>query len=190
MSGTYKLKLAAILILLFASVLTPAHASLSLQQQCSYYFGKLHGSEFLDMPYVIDMGQLRAKIFDDGFKHSLVFVPIDELTSIHSIDYDHSIKKLSERAHHLTAFRDEILLNNQVSIKFQEQVIPSKNPIRAIRMMNGELVVFDGNGRLESLRMAFSKNPNLKIEVDVFTNSSPTIDEIIHRIRLHNGTLN
>lgn len=53
--------------------------------------------------------------------------------------------------------------------------------------MDGRLVVFDGNGRLESIRMAFSKNPQLKVEVDIFQNSSPEIDEVIRRIRLRNG---
>lgn len=144
------------IILIYSISLThPAIASLSFQQQFSYYFGKLHGSEFLDSAYVIDMGLLRAKIFEDGFKHSLVFIPIEELNSIHSIDYDHSVKELRERAHLLTTFLNEITSKNEVSIQFQERVIPSKNPIPVVRMTEEKLVVFDGNSRFESLRIAF-----------------------------------
>lgn len=177
------------LLIFFLVLLVTQQAlpSQSFLQQCSYYFGKLHGSEFLDTAYVVDMGLLRAKVFSDGFKHALVFVPIEDLILIHSIDYDHSVKKLMERAHDLTAHRDEINSKNQVSLFLQEQVIPSKNPIRAIRTMEGKLVVFDGNGRLESIRVAFSDNPKLKVEVDVFQNSSSEIDAIIRRIRSRNG---
>lgn len=158
--------LSPILLVCFSLLVLPipAHSAAgdSFLYQCTkiiYHIAAPHFEPFQRMLHAL-------KTADRSFEKT--YVPLSALKLGHPLNYPipERLEKEAKRVQNLRDRSADILSQNQVSISLQNELIPSKNPIRVFKMSNGDFVVLDGNGRLGSLQQAFQDSPNLQIEVE------------------------
>ena len=134
---------------------------------------------------------LMAKAVTDIHRHVVrkksKVVPLWSIHPLHCLDRESSLVKLDERVRVLTTHRDEIKRLKVLTRKRLLNYLPSISGIKVIRDGHGGYISFDGNGRVEALRQAFSSSDNLKLEVEVYyVDDLKKILRRVRRVQKHN----
>lgn len=147
----------------------------------SYIQSKIQEIPYLNRTYVDEMS-MRANLLLNTKTKEKVLVKVSDLFSIHPITDERpsSVATLEKRTE---AFRQRAAsLNNSTVVTESElnEIAPSKNSMRAIKVKDGCYIVFDGNGRLAAFRNAIQKADEKKIEIELWepNNSINIIDSM------------
>lgn len=166
----------------------PAAQPVDLATFCAHAFSKVS-----ELPY-----NWPARIHEILFRLDLmlkkqdtrrVFIPLSKLENVHPVTFPPALEKTKKRAESIRQNRSKVDIETGLSIEQAAEFMPSKNAMRAIRDKRGNFIVFDGNGRLEAIRQAFSDYPDLPVEVEVWTVSSNGVLSLLDRARRSNGAL-
>ncbi|WP_413287958.1 hypothetical protein [Bdellovibrio sp. HCB337] len=155
----------------------------------AYYTDKLREIKELDgsAPYAV---ALRGLIMTRATKVTKELIPLPLLKTIHPITRGAAIEKLEKRTkalQQLAASDDGYLHLNEATLN---TVMPSKNSMRAIRADNGDVVVFDGNGRLVAIQNAFAdKQQYVTVEVEMHHSKSKLLQKVLKKVRTMRNVL-
>ncbi len=161
--------------------------SISLKKFLSYLWGKK--SELSQMD---EKDALLAKLVMDIHRkrtHSSVgMVDLFDLHPVHPIDRENAMAAAQKRIAALMEHKEQILAEKELTGEVLIQFIPSVSAIKCVRTIDGELVSFEGNGRLFALQHVFDDEDRLMVEVEeYFFRNSKKISRRINRIRKLHG---
>ena len=116
------------------------------------------------------------------------FISLEKIESIHIIDRENALVKLSERISELEKVVDKVKDKKQIDRNFLKEYLPSISWIKVIKTKKDNYIAFEGNGRLEALKKVFDKSDNLVIEIEVYTfRSYNKMLRRANRVRKYNG---
>lgn len=121
---------------------------------------------------------------------SLFMVDLFALYPVHPIDRDNAMAATQKRIVALEQNKEHILRQKELSSEVLMRYIPSVSAIKCVRTIEGELVTFEGNGRLYALQHVFEKSDGLKVAVEeYFFRNTKKLSRRINRIRMLHGFL-
>lgn len=149
----------------------------------AYYSDKLREIKELDSsaPYAVT---LRALITARATKVTKEMVQLKLLKPIHPITRGAALEKLEKR----TKALQQLPHSHDGQIRLDETtlntIMPSKNSMRAIRSDDGDVVVYDGNGRLVAIQNAFAdQQQNVTVEVEMHHSKSKLLQKVLKKVR-------
>lgn len=166
-----------------------ANAKKSAYNPVTYYADKMREIKELDAsaPYAV---ALRGLIMTRATKVTMELVPLTLLKPIHPITRGAALEKLAKRTKALQEIPEakaELIRLDEATLN---TVMPSKNSMRAILADNGDVVVFDGNGRLVAIQNAFAeKQQNVLVEVEMHHSNSRLLQKALKKVRTMRNVL-
>lgn len=149
----------------------------------TYYADKLRELKELDKSAPFAM-TLRALITTRTTHVTHEFVPLNLLKPIHPITRGAAIEKLEKRTKALQTLKTSEDGHIHLDDNTLNTVMPSKNSMRALHADNGDVVVFDGNGRLVAIQQAFAeKQQNVMVEVEMHHSKSKLLQATLKKVR-------
>jgi hypothetical protein len=130
---------------------------------------------------LVDATRLTNLIERNAVRTYQEMIPLRKLATTHDLREAQDLAKLRVREDALRAHHDEIVKANGITTDLRRRVIPSESPvIRVASDPEGNYYVFDGNGRVESIRTIFgAEHPDLGVDVVVYEINDPeTVAEI------------
>ncbi len=162
----------------------PAAPKKSMTERVVAMLQKLRG---LDLAMLSQWSMTRTIEHEANYSIGLP-VKLSDLASIHPMR-GVAEDKVAERAQALIEAKDLILQTGTLTAEMQGRLIASKGKMRGVRDRQGRVVLFDGNGRLKSIREAFGPDADLKVEVEVYEFTTPNAEVLdqLDRIREMRG---
>lgn len=119
-------------------------------------------------------------------------IPLNQLSTTHTLTEPTDLVKLHARVAELRAYSPRVIFNSELDSSLLAKLLPSESPIiRVAKDHQGHFYVFDGNGRIQALRIAYGyKNPNLKIDVLVYQVDDNEIIKFIRESQRRRGGSN
>jgi hypothetical protein len=150
-------------------------------EQGEYYGNKAREIGELDWSNYY-ASRLRISLFLHLEKREAIFIPLNRLRMIHPITRGAALEKLESRIALVRESAPGIRAAGKLSMDKQMELLPSKNPLRAIRDAQGNFVIFDGNGRLEALKQGLGEDSDLPVEVEHFVVRGQQVQGWLERV--------
>ncbi len=161
--------------------------SVSVKKILSYLWGKRSELSQMDEKDAL-LAKLVMDIHRKRLHSSLCMADLFALYPVHPIDRDNAMTSTQQRIAMLNQHKEKILAAKELTGDVLIEYIPSVSAIKCVRTIDGELVTFEGNGRLYALQHVFSKEDGLKIEVEeYFFRNTKKLSRRINRIRRLHG---
>lgn len=162
------------------------------------FSAKYIGEKISELPYynknqlaVIKAGAYVLRNIKDSKKS---YVPLSRITRYHNLTTLSAKNKLRNRVNSIYTNSETLLEKGyQISEEHLENVAPSATPIRVIELDNGDLIPFDGGGRVLALQMVFKNNiDQIEVEADVLNldNREIVIQKLLDVIEAHQKVRN
>jgi hypothetical protein len=144
-----------------------------------YYADKIRELKHVDESNIYAV-ILRLKLMTQNRGIEKKFISVEDLRPIHPITYEKSLRKTRERAKSVRAFLEREG-KRSLSVETQMQLLPSKNPMRAVKDHEGKYIIFDGNGRFFAYKEALDlmQEKGFKLEVEVFDMPPGSIEHLL-----------
>jgi len=141
---------------------------------------QLGGSDIL-------LAEIILRINREAIRKEFRPVQLSALKQIHTLKRGSSMEKMRERIETLRKHKEEVARGGHISIKKQEEFLPSVTPIRAVALP-GYFIMFEGNGRVAALQEVLADARDITIDVEVFIlPQDSSIFKDIHRLRKRYG---
>jgi hypothetical protein len=155
-----------------------------------YLLGKSTEIPDLDRNDVL-LGKVVLDIHRKKRDTEMAYVPLSNILPIHPIDREEAIETMKERAAVVREHQEDIASRGSISSDFLNQFLPSVSNIKVADLGDGELVSFEGNGRLGALREALGADADFPVEIEQYRFDPADRAKLrrrIRRLRHRNGS--
>ncbi len=161
--------------------------SISVKKFFSYLWGKRSELSQMDEKDAL-LAKLVMDIHRKRTHSSVIMVNLFDLHPVHPIDRENAMEATKKRIAMLEQNKKQIQEVKALTGDVLIQHIPSVSAIKCVKTIDGELVTFEGNGRLYALQHVFEQGDGLTVEVEeYFFRNTKKLSRRINRIRKLHG---
>jgi hypothetical protein len=151
--------------------------------------GKADEIQDLDLKDVL-MAKVILDIHRTRLRKDFVFVSLDHLNPIHTLDRPNAISATEARVEALEPHRSRFLTSGRMTCAHLAEILPSVSWIKVVRENDRSFLAYEGNGRLAALHKVFGTGSRLEVEVELYQFRNPKkIVRRLNRLRRLNGLI-